>query len=209
MSTPDNRVGAQRPGTDTRANKHHGKVAGIPAAKEKTQHSPAARHRKAIRHHRTQHGTAWHHNTPHHATGHHHYTTEPQGRQHRTQQHTTARGKKNSTDPTDTRQHDVQRNTAPQTQGNESNQHHRQSKKDGRAHQRCTTRQQSTTENRTQHRGAGRHSKPQHTAGQQATRPGGSTRNKTRQQKDNSGQPDPATSTQCEFPALHLVPLFE
>ena len=180
------------------ANTRHGKEAGKPAAQDNTQHSPAARPRKATRHRRTQHSTARHHDTPHHATGQHQHTTGRQARQRRTQRHTTARGTNNSTDHTGTEQQEAQRNTAPQTQEEDKNQHHHQSKTDSRAPQSGTTQQHSTTEHGTQHRGAGRHNKPQHTAGQQAMRPGGRTRDKAHQQKTTAGN-----QTQQGTPSKH------
>ena len=65
-------------------------------------------------HHRTTHSTARHHDTPEQ----HHHTAERPGRHHNSQGHTITRGSNKSADTTGTEQHDAQRNTAPQTQGN-------------------------------------------------------------------------------------------
>ena len=143
------------------------------APQSTTRRSTTPRHttprdRAAPPHHRTPRETA-----PHTAA---HHSARLQ-RQHRPNRRRTAR----------TTEH----NTAPPTREKNTNQHRQRSKTDSRAPRHGTKRQDSTVEHRTQHRGAGRRNTPQHTAGQQATRPGKSTRDKKRQREttaDNQTQ---------------------
>ena len=100
-------------------------------------------------------------------------------------------------------EHNTKNNKARSTTGGAKEQHSttpttEQNRTDSRAPQHGTTRQQSATEHRTEHRGAARHNKPKHTAGQEATRTGRSSRAKAHQRKSTAGN-----QTQQRTPSNH------